>query len=338
MKSHPQSDLLRDFLVELHTEEAGLVLHLVRCAACQVDVEAVLAPAEQQGWTFSPRPRSEVDYAGVLRRVAAHREELRLLRQEQGPVLGELLALPHPERLARIAEGDAGSNSLSLARELLAEARRRTGPERGELAQAVTAVLAWWSLEEDPTGNAQAGDLGTGAWSEVGEAARAEGRLADAETALAAAVRFVTAAADPLERAGYLCSLARLRRDQLRRDEAAGLLGRAARLYEEIGCGREKAATLLERAALALDSSEPLDALADLEQVGRSGRFLTADLACRLIQSLAVALLAMDQPEQALAAVEEGLRVFASGWPEGSSESLQIHGIEQQLRQLASEI
>jgi len=329
MKSHPQSDLLRDFLIELRTEEAGLVLHLVRCAVCQVDVEAVLAPAEQQGWTFSPRPRSEVDYASVLRRVAAHREELRLLQQEPEPMLGELLALPHRERLARIREVDVESRSVRLAHALLQEARRRGGPERGELAQAVTVMLA---------GDARAADLGTGAWSEVGEAARAEGRLADAETALAEAVRFVTEAADPLERAGYLCALARLRRDQLRRDEAAGLLGRAARLYEEIGCGREKAAVLLERAALALDSSEPLDALADLEQVGRSGRFLTADLACRLIQSLAVALLAMNQPEQALAAVEEGLRVFASGWPEGSTESLQIHTIEQQLRQLASEI
>lgn len=82
MKTHPQSDLLRDFLAELRTEEAGLVLHLVRCAVCQVDVEAVLAPAEQQGWTFSPRPRAEVDYAAVLRRVAAHREELRRLRGE----------------------------------------------------------------------------------------------------------------------------------------------------------------------------------------------------------------------------------------------------------------
>ncbi|HEY2736764.1 MAG TPA: hypothetical protein VGK45_00075, partial [Thermoanaerobaculia bacterium] len=266
------------------------------------------------------------------------REELRLLRGEPEPELGELLALPHRERLARIAERDADDGSLSLAHALLQEARRRGGPERGELAEAVTVMLSGWGLGNDLTGNAQAGDLGTGAWSEVGEAARAEGRLADAESALAEAVRFVTEAADPLARAGYLCSLARLRRDQLRRDEAAGLLGRAARLYEEIGCGREKAVALLERAALALDSSEPLDALADLEQVGSAGRFLTSDLACRLIQSLAVALLAMDQPEQALAAVEEGLRVFASGWPEGSSEFLQIHGIEQQLRQLASEI
>jgi hypothetical protein len=49
MRSHPQGELLRGFLEELRTHEAGLVLHLARCASCQIEVEAVLAPAEQQG-------------------------------------------------------------------------------------------------------------------------------------------------------------------------------------------------------------------------------------------------------------------------------------------------
>jgi tetratricopeptide (TPR) repeat protein len=267
MKSHPQSELLQDFLVDLPTDEAGLVLHLTRCAACQVEVEAVLAPAEQQGWTFSPRPRSEVDYESVWQRIAAHHEELlESHRQEQA---------------------------------------------------AVPADVSGFS-----------------AWSEIGETARAAGRLDEAEAAFSCAAGFVNEVVGPIERSGYLCSLARLRRDQSRLDEAAGLFGRAARLYEEAGCGREHAAVLLERAALALGSGELVNALADLEQVGRSGRFLTSDLACRLIEGLALTLLAMDQPAQALAAVEEGLRVFASGWPEGSSESLQIRGIEQRLRQL----
>ena len=343
MKSHPQNELLQAFLTDLRTDEAGLVLHLVRCPTCQVEVEAVLAPADQQGWTFSPHPRSEVDYESVWRRVASRQGELmERLRQERAmaaPLLGELLALPHRERLARIAAASEDCRSLTLAHELLEEARFRTGPERGEIAQAVTAILdLWGGLVGDLTEDAQAVDLGTGAWSEVGEAARAAGRLDEAETAFAQAVRFVTEAADPIERAGYLCSLARLRRDQRRVDEASGLLGRAARLYEEVGYGREHAAVLLERAALALDSGETLSALADLEQVGRFGRHLTPDFACRLIQGLAAVLLALDRPGQALAAVEEGLRVFAPGWPADSREFRQILGLEQQLRQWASEL
>lgn len=270
MRSHPQSELLQEFLEELRTQEAGLVLHLVRCASCQLDVEAVLAPAEQQGWTFTPRPWTEIDYESIWRRVAERREELvQRLRQES------------------------------------------------------------------PT-NATAADPGAGAWSEIGEAARAEGRLEDAEKAFARAVRCVqesTDPVDPVERASYLRFLSRLRRDQRRLDEASGLLGRAARLYEEVGFLREHAAVLLERAALALESGEPQSALADLEQAGRSGRHLSLDLACELVQGTATALLAMGRPHQALAAVEEGLRVFASGWPEGSRELLQILGLAEQLRQ-----
>jgi tetratricopeptide (TPR) repeat protein len=341
MKSHPQSELLQSFLTDLRTDEAGLVLHLVRCQACQVEAESALAPADQQGWTFAPRPRSEVDYESVWRRVASRQGELmERLRQERAvaaPLLGELLALPHPERLARIAEGGVDGHSLSLAHDLLEEARLCAGPERGELAQAVTAMLEAWDLEGGLAEDARAVDVGTGAWSEVGEAARAAGRLDEAERAFAKAVRFVTESADPVERAGYLCSLARLRRDQRRMDEAAGLLGRAARLYEEVGYGREHAAVLLERAALALDSGETLSALADLEQVGKLGRHLTPDFACRLIQGLAAVLLAMGRPGQALAAVEEGLRVFAPGWPADSREFHQILGLEQQLRQWAPE-
>jgi tetratricopeptide (TPR) repeat protein len=263
MRSHPQGELLRDFLGELRTHEAGLVLHLARCASCQIEVEAVLAPAEQQGWTFSPRPRTEIDYESVWRRVAERQEELhQRLRQERAaaaPGLGELL--------------------------------------------------------------------------ELGEAARVDGRLAEAESTFLRAVSFVKESADPVERARYLFFLARLRRDQQRMDEASGLLGRAARLYEEVGFGREHAVVLLERAALALDIGEPRSALADLERAGRSGRHLTPELACRLVQGLATALLAMGWPDQALAAVEEGLRVFAYGWPEGSRELLQILGIAEQLRQ-----
>jgi tetratricopeptide (TPR) repeat protein len=264
MRSHPQGELLRGFLEELRTHEAGLVLHLARCASCQIEVEAVLAPAEQQGWTFSPRPRTEIDYESVWRRVAERQEELlQRLQQERSaaPVLGELL--------------------------------------------------------------------------ELGEAARVDGRLAEAESALLRAVSFVQESADPVERARYLFFLARLRRDQRRMDEASGLLGRAARLYEEVGFGREHAVVLLERAALALDVGEPRSALADLERAGRSGRHLTPDLACRLVHGLATALLAMGRPDQALAAVEEGLRVFAHGWPEGSRELLQILGLAEQLRQWA---
>src|SRR6185369_16950494 len=173
MKSHPQNELLQAFLTDLRTDEAGLVLHLVRCPTCQVEVEAVLAPADQQGWTFSPHPRSEVDYESVWRRVASRQGELmERLRQERAmaaPLLGELLALPHRERLARIAAASEDCRSLTLAHELLEEARFRTGPERGEIAQAVTAILdLWGGLVGDLTEDAQAVDLGTGAWSEVG--------------------------------------------------------------------------------------------------------------------------------------------------------------------------
>jgi tetratricopeptide (TPR) repeat protein len=262
-RAHPQSELLQEFLDELETHEAGLILHLVRCANCQLEVEAALAPAEQQGWTFTPPPQNEIDYESLWRRMAERREE-------------------HLRRLRR---------------------KRLAAPESGAAA-----------------------------WLEIGEAARAAGRLEEAEKVFAEAVPVLQESADPVERAGYLRFLARLRRDQRRRDEASGLFGQAARLYEEAGFLREHAAVLLERAALALDSSEPRSALADLEQAGLAGRHLTPDLACQLIAGLATAFLAIDRPDQSLAAVQEGLRVFAYGWPAGSRELAQILTLREQLQ------
>src|SRR5437868_2845325 len=116
MRSHPQNELLQSFLAGLRTDEAGLVLHLVRCPSCQVEAEAALAPADQQGWTFAPRPRSEVDYESIWRRVASRRSELmdrrRREREVVAPRLAALLALTHRERLARIAEGTAEDRTL----------------------------------------------------------------------------------------------------------------------------------------------------------------------------------------------------------------------------------
>lgn len=327
---HPQPEVLEAFLDSLGVFDAGLVLHLLRCAECNSRAFNALAPAEQRrGLLALRRDLEAVDYSTVWKRIEeASREAVAVLRRERDeaqPLLAELLRHPPEKRVEQVAK--ARFHSWPLAEALLEEGLERPA-EREELARLALSIAE--HLAEGENASRSVGDLKTAAHCEVAEALRLQGDLKAADAELVLAAEHLQHSIDTIERATFCHLLAGLRKDQGRSDEALALLERAAALYEDLGNLAAQAAALLEMGRLNLELLDPQRALAAFETATALGpQGLSADLAFRAIEGVALSLALEERPE-------EGLQNLAFAgehykWPPSSYEGLELLSLEGRL-------
>jgi tetratricopeptide (TPR) repeat protein len=164
-------------------------------------------------------------------------------RSEAEALFRELLALP-PERR---------SSALKRARfrrpalvELLLEKSRETQLEDPEKAEALALTAASLTVQLQPPGGdgALVAIFMARAHCLAGNARRLMGSEADAEIAFANTAYFLARSGGSCDRAFYCRSLAVLRWEQGRIDEAAALLFHAARIFAENGAVSEEGTAL----------------------------------------------------------------------------------------------
>jgi hypothetical protein len=258
--------------------------------------------------TTLPDPR----FVGVLDRAQNTAAEwTKKVRQEQRRAradLRELRGLPRDERPQRIEHARSRYRSRSLAELLIEESRRvvREDPaEAQSLASLVEVVLLWmpgahgedWARELAVTARAwEANALRVG-----GELRAADRRFAELRARLGR--ELVVSEAVHAE----ICSLeASLRTDQVRLDEARGLLERAAFLYRQTDLAEPLAKVLMQTATVESRSGDLLaavevqrQALDLLERSGSTQLFLSS------LINLSLDLSSLEQTGAAVALLED---------------------------------
>lgn len=239
--NHPPEDQLVAW-----AEEAGddreLLVHLLDCAPCRDWVRRRLAAAPG-----AARPLQRPSAAGTGR-----------AEQEGAATLAaELLAHPPGRREVLVANSER-FRTLALAEALTVAASEERYGDPGEMeALARLALSVAGGLASDLYGERRIADVRGRAWATVGRALRIQNDLAGAERALDEAGRLLAGTADPGEEAGYLQSLAALRKDQRRFLEAEELLERAAGLCEEAADEERGSRVLTSLGSLHLDRGAP---------------------------------------------------------------------------------
>jgi tetratricopeptide (TPR) repeat protein len=254
-RNHPShgslSEAALQLLPEIAAEHGNEILHLLICPDCRAVAVAHLVASQAP-----PPPDANVyDYSAVFRRLESRRprliQESRRRQNEVEDLLIELSRLPERER--RHAVADSRFQRPDLLDRLLDDCRLQGAVDAAEaattarLAVALALRLGWDSSAKV----AYASCLEADAQRRLGQRLRA--RLA-----LERAARFLGSFA---ERGIYCRSLALLRWEQGRPEEAAALLGRSARLLGDEGLGTEEAVSLAYLGLLHSEEGEPAMAL-----------------------------------------------------------------------------
>lgn len=178
--------------------------------------------------------------------------------------LRDLLKLPHPERLGRIQRSHARFRGVTLAHQLVGEAKRHmpTEPQTVyELAEAAETVLL-----RTPHAPAYYDALAR-ALAYKANALRALGRLPEADERMRSARSLVRNedVTDTLVYAEIDWFEGVLRKDQRRFQEAAELLGRSASLFQIAGERAEASRPLLTLGLMYYNRQEPGKAIETTE-------------------------------------------------------------------------
>jgi len=233
------------------------LLHLLTCSTCRNWIIGRLldrrtVPAEEED-TRDER------YAGMWARLEERTPELieegRRRAEMVDQLFAELMQESPGRRLGMIQQ--ARFRSLDLLERLLEEshAGQLADPTRAAELARLAARLAILFGE----GDEEAAAALPRAFSLAANARRLAGRLKAADAMLAKAVPFL---AGGIERAFYCRTLALLRWEQGRTDEAGALLEHTARLYVTEGLDREAGACLLLLGLVLLEEAREGEALA----------------------------------------------------------------------------
>ncbi len=302
--NHPSAKRWNDFFRDLSLEGAALLCHLLRCESCSARAASRLglAPGEVADPKIEePAAAPGQRYSGLLTRlertVDDARDSLSRDRAEAETLLRELLRRPTQQARLDHLHAESRFHRPALAERLLAEpaddpARRR------DLVLLASAVLDL-APEPPPLGGRFA-SLRAAAYVALGDALRELADLPGAEAALLFAPEWIERTGDVMDAADFCRGLARLRRDQRRRDEAIALFGRAADLYQEIRQTEGETETRVELGELCLEAAEPGRALAAfLAAVHTEPRALRSRLAGRAASGAVESWLLLRGPEVA---------------------------------------
>ena len=228
MSCHPPADDLAALFDAVRHRRQAFV-HLLGCPQCASVAEAAFAdPAGQEAEPCSDCAPA-IDYGPVFRRAFAFARTMAKVREvqveEAGELVSELLALG-PEERAEALLAD-GFRSVIVAERLLTEARRC--PEvRRDLVRLVVLRLECW-----PEPRQEVRDLRAEARVELADLLRRDGCPETAERELVQAAADLRESNDSAVRGRFCLTLAHLRQEQGRVDEACALIDRAADLFED---------------------------------------------------------------------------------------------------------
>jgi tetratricopeptide (TPR) repeat protein len=164
----------------------------------------------------------------------------------------------------------------------------------------------------------------------AGDASRRLRRLRAAERSFARAGRYLREGCDAGERAYFLFTLAALREDQERNEEALALRARAARLYGTLGEVDSEASVLSSKAALEMSCAETDEALATLAEILA---LIDRGLGGHLALGAAVSFAALKSSSRYLPEAVAILERVRERYPDlaGSEEMAALHLLEGRL-------
>jgi hypothetical protein len=241
------------FLAELSPDREEDLLHLLGCPVCQeiaresLTASAAVAEAARPAYDRILRDL-EARTPGLLRKMEEQAAEVRQKMER-------LLDSPADQRRALAASPEL--RDLAVAERLLLESwdRQPVSPALSEeMARLALVIAAQWYAPE------QAGrvdEVKARASVLVAGAQRLAGNRGEADQAFRRAAAYLTCPPDSVERAFYCQQLAALRHEQERDDEAAGLLWRAALIYNENADLLEEGVCLAELGFLFLAEDQP---------------------------------------------------------------------------------
>lgn len=278
----------RELLANLPQGSIPAVLHLLMCDECTLNALESLSREMQSTPAGAGSPlgcavevfrKLEEGVPGLLRALEERRSEAEGL-------LGELLEFPAAER-GRVVmrEGRFQQPHLAeLALERSVEAAESDPLEAEELARLAFTMASKAAMRMAPE---QVASLRSRASCQLGIALRLQGKLEPAEGAFRAAAFYLAGPLDSGERAVFCRSLAHLRAEQGRVDEALALYWRAAHSFEREGERHEAAVCLAAIGLVHLGEDDPHGAR---EPLTRARAGLEADRSPELAGRAALAL------------------------------------------------
>lgn len=234
------------------TTAFSYLLHLGLCTRCQDRIEALFG-AEGRDFLARAVPAREglgpllratktqaVDYEGAIQKAldTASRVERQVLQEEEAASrLYDRLAGQPAGRWMLWIRNQAQFQTLGMLNLLLREARRsrRADPSKSEeLSRIALSILS--TLSSAQYGETILRDRAVLAWGYLGSALRAQGRLAEADRALAEGENLLPGDAReaPDETAWLRLFRASLARDQRRFDQALAAIHQARRLFRDL--------------------------------------------------------------------------------------------------------
>ena len=239
---------------------------------------------------------------GLLKRMEEEAAEVRRR-------MSRLLDSPADQRRALAASPEL--RDLAVAERLLLESweRQPASPAFSEEAARLALVIA--AQPYAPEQASRVDDVKARASVLVASAQRLAGNRAEADQAFRGAAAYLTCPPDSVERAFYCQQLAALRREQERDDEAAGLLWRAALIYNENGDLLEEGACLAELGFLFLAEDQPYRAVLPLSRACQVlDLHRDASLGVRARLALAVCHASLRDEAKALSALQTARQLY----------------------------
>lgn len=282
------------------------LLHLLTCPTCRS--QAIGRLLDEDSSPEADDTQEDV-YAGAFARMARETPELiaqaRKQREAVEALAAELMEAP-PGRRSRMLQGGRFRNPELLDWLLeVSHARQLSDPGQAAHLARLAARLASL-LRGDPEALAAL----PRAFCLAANASRLDGRRAAADAALVRAGFFLS---DPAERALHCRTLAVLRWEQGRADEARALLQHASHLYTSEGLDRDAALCSTLSGLHLLETGEAGDALPLLAR-GWSGmeRDQQPLLALRGGLALTVCLARVDQRDRASGVLREAWPLYSA--------------------------
>lgn len=257
---HPSREVIAAWLRAQGPGGRPLLHHVLGCAHCAETTAALVAEADRAlGERNLARDRAVEAYRGLWtrldERITPDVEDLRRGRAEAERQVAELLARPPAERLALLRREPRLGTWQVAERLLRCAADAPAADPASALALAELAAEAVARLDREAHSEGLLRELEAEAHLRLAEARRIGGGLDDLDRADAHLRQaHEIAGPDPWPERGEFCrTLARLRQDQGRSDEALALFGRASDLLEDSGRTGEAIAARAEEGTLDLD-------------------------------------------------------------------------------------